>query len=86
MSQRKKKPIKGIVVSNKMDKSSVVQVSFRRKHPAFAKFITRHKKIMFHDENNSTKIGDTVLVESCRPMSHKKRHTLLEIVSKAENI
>ena len=62
----------GIVVSDKMDKTIVVQVERRVMHPIYKKFINRSKKYAVHDEQNKHKIGDQVLIRECRPISKRK--------------
>ena len=68
----KSKTLKGVVVSDKMDKTVVVLVSRLVKHPKYGKFLSRDKKFKAHDENNECKVGDTVTIKSCRPMSKDK--------------
>ena len=72
--------MQGVVVSDKMDKTIVVNVERRVMHPLYKKFITRSKKYVAHDENNVHKIGDTVSIQECRPISKRKRW---EVVSEA---
>ena len=72
-----RKSLKGVVVSDKMQKSVVVQVETRVKHPLYKKTIKRSKKFMAHDEREVFKIGDTVEIMECRPMSRRKRHRVL---------
>lgn len=67
----------GEVVSNSMDKSVVVRVTRRIKHP-MGKYITRHSKIMVHDPENRAQIGETVRIEQCRPISKRKTWQLAE--------
>ena len=74
----------GIVVSNKMDKSIVVAVKRKVKHPIYAKFINRTKKIMAHDEENACNIGDTVKISETRPLSKNKAWRLVEIIERAK--
>ena len=74
----------GVVVSNKMDKTIVVKLSTRVRHPLYGKFITRTSKIKAHDEENACGIGDTVEVMECRPLSKDKRWRLVRIVEKAK--
>ena len=74
----------GVVVSDKMDKTIVVSMSTRVRHPLYGKFITRTTKITAHDEENQCGIGDTVRVMECRPLSKQKRWRLVEIVEKAK--
>lgn len=74
----------GIVVSDKMDKTIVVAVSERVKHPLYKKIANRTKKFKAHDENNACGIGDKVLIQETRPLSKDKCWRLVEIVEKAK--
>jgi small subunit ribosomal protein S17 len=74
----------GVVVSNKMDKSIVVRVDRTMKHPLYKKVMRRSKKYMAHDPENTCKIGDTVRIMECRPMSARKRWRLVEVVKRSE--
>ena len=74
----------GIVVSDKMDKTIVVAVSERVKHPLYKKIVNRTKKFKAHDENNACGIGDTVLIAETRPLSKDKRWRVVEIIEKAK--
>lgn len=73
----------GVVVSASGDKTCVVSISDRKRHPLYGKMITRSKKYHAHDENNECAIGDTVLIMETRPLSRLKRWRLVEIVEKA---
>ena len=73
----------GTVVSDKMDKTIVVAVETRVKHPIYKKTVKRTYKLKAHDEENSCKVGDTVKVMETRPLSKDKRWRLVEIVEKA---
>ncbi len=64
--------LQGIVVSDGMDKSVVVTVERKVKHPLYKKYIRRSKKYMAHDEDNSVKVGDRVSIRECRPLSKRK--------------
>jgi small subunit ribosomal protein S17 len=74
----------GKVVSDKMDKTSVVAIADHVKHPTYGKIIKRTVKIHAHDENNTCGIGDTVKVMETRPLSATKRWRLVEIIEKAK--
>ncbi len=74
----------GVVVSNKMDKSIVVEIERRRKHPIYGKFIKKTNRFMAHDENNECNIGDTVRIMETRPLSKSKRWRLVEIIERAK--
>lgn len=75
--------LQGRVVSDKMEKSITVLVERQVKHPLYGKFIRRSTKVHAHDESNDCKIGDTVLVEQCRPLSKTKTWRLVKILEKA---
>ena len=74
----------GKVVSNKMDKTSVVAVQDNVKHPLYNKIVKKTYKLKAHDENNECNIGDTVKVMETRPLSKDKRWRLVEIVEKVK--
>jgi len=74
----------GKVVSDKMDKTIVVAVVNRVRHPLYGKIVTRTYKLKAHDENNECGIGDTVRVMETRPLSRDKRWRLVEIIEKAK--
>lgn len=73
----------GIVVSNKMNKSVVVEVEYRYRHPIYSKTVVKTKRYMAHDENNTCQIGDQVLLEQHRPISRKKRWLIKQILTKS---
>jgi small subunit ribosomal protein S17 len=75
---------RGYVVSDKMNKTIVVEVEDRVKHPLYGKVIRRSTKIKAHDETNSAGIGDLVVIHETRPLSATKRWRLVEIVEKAK--
>ena len=74
----------GKVVSNKMDKTIVVAIEDRVKHPLYKKIVDRTYKLKAHDENNDCHVGDRVKVMETRPLSKDKRWRLVEIVEKAK--
>jgi small subunit ribosomal protein S17 len=74
----------GVVTSTKMDKSIVVSVERREKHPKYGKFIKKTKKFMAHDDKNVCGVGDTVRIMETRPMSKLKRWRMVEILEKAK--
>ena len=74
----------GVVVSNKMDKSIVILVERKVKHPKYGKFVKKSTKFMAHDENNECNIGDTVRIMETRPLSKNKCWRLVEIVERAK--
>jgi len=73
----------GRVVSDKMDKSAVVMVERKVRHPLYGKYIRRSTKLHIHDANNECSQGDTVTIQQCRPISRTKTWKLLEVVEKA---
>lgn len=80
----RRKTREGVVVSDKMDKTAVVKVERTLRHPLYKKVIRRSKKYMVHDEDNQVKIGDTVRIMECRPLSRHKRWRLLEVLRRGE--
>jgi len=68
-----KRILQGVVVSDKMNKTIVVQVERRVMHPIYKKFVRRTKKYSAHDEGNVHKVGETVRIQECRPISKRKR-------------
>jgi small subunit ribosomal protein S17 len=74
----------GIVVSDKMDKTVVVQVEDRVKHPLYGKVMRRTSRLKAHDENNSAGVGDRVSIMETRPLSATKRWRLVEILERAK--
>ena len=74
----------GRVVSNKMDKTIVVAVETKVRHPLYGKTVNRTTKFKAHDENNTAKIGDRVMIMETRPLSKDKRWRLVEVVEKAK--
>jgi small subunit ribosomal protein S17 len=74
----------GVVVSNKMQKSIVVEVERREKHPIYGKFIKKTSRFMAHDEKNDCNIGDTVRIMETRPLSKRKCWRLVEIIERAK--
>jgi len=75
-----KRIMQGVVVSDKMDKTVIVRVDRRVRHPLYKKFVTRSKKFAAHDEDNRYREGDTVRIEERRPISRRKRWMALERV------
>lgn len=73
----------GVIVSDKMDKSVVVEVEYRYRHPIYSKIIVRTKRYMAHDEKNECHTGDKVRLEPNRPLSRKKRWIIKQILNKA---
>lgn len=81
-SLRKEKT--GIVTSNKMDKSIVVAVMRKVKHPKYGKFVNKTSKFVAHDEKNECSIGDTVRIMETRPLSKTKNWRLVEVIEKVK--
>ena len=79
-----RKTREGLVVSDKMDKTVVVEVEDRVKHPLYGKVLRRSSKVKAHDEANSAGVGDLVLITETRPLSATKRWRLVEILEKAK--
>ncbi len=73
----------GKVVSNKMDKSIVVLIERRVKHPVYGKYVSKSSKLKAHDEENTCQIGDTVTISESRPLSKTKSWALVKVVEKA---
>jgi len=84
MSEAIVRTSQGRVISNKMDKSAVVAIERRVKHPIYGKFFIKTTKFHVHDENNECQEGDLVSIRECRPLSKNKSWTLVEVVSRAE--
>jgi small subunit ribosomal protein S17 len=82
-SKSRRRTLLGQVVSDKMDKTVVVQVIRRYRHPRYKKYVQERIRYKAHDEKNEAKIGDTVRIVSCRPLSRDKRWTLQAVVEKA---
>ncbi len=74
----------GLVVSNKMDKSIVITVERKVKHPIYGKFVKSTAKFMAHDEKNDCNIGDTVKIMETKPLSKNKCWRLVEIIERAK--
>ena len=77
------RPLPGRVVSDKMEKSVVVLIERRVKHPVYGKYISKSSKLKAHDENNECKIGDLVTIAESRPISKTKSWTLVKIDERA---
>ncbi|MDT8377848.1 MAG: 30S ribosomal protein S17 [Desulfotignum sp.] len=83
MHKGKKKELKGLVISNKMDKSVIVQVERYIQHKVYKKYIKQYKKYHAHDEKNECRIGDEVQIIETRPLSKLKRFRVTQITKKA---
>ena len=82
-AEKLQRTLTGVVASDKMDKSITVKIERRVKHPIYGKFITRSTKLHVHDEKNECGIGDTVVIEQCRPISKTKAWRLVKVLEKA---
>lgn len=85
-SEKLVRTLTGKVVSNKMDKSIVVLIERRVKHPVYGKYVSKSSKLKAHDEENVCKIGDTVTIAESRPLSKSKTWTLVKVVEQAATI
>ena len=79
-----RKNLRGVVVSDKMDKTIVVEVEDRKKHSLYGKVMKSHKKFKAHDENGEAGVGDIVQISETRPLSKSKRWRLVRVVEKAK--
>jgi len=82
-ANKAERTVTGRVVSNKMEKSAIVMVERRVRHPLYGKYIRRSSKLHIHDENNDCQEGDVVRIKECRPISKTKSWKLVEVVEKA---
>jgi len=73
-----KRQLKGVVTSDKMDKTVVVTVSNEKRHKKYLKYYTVSRRLKAHDENNEYKVGDSVIIEESRPLSKEKRWRVVE--------
>ncbi|MEQ8485334.1 MAG: 30S ribosomal protein S17 [Pseudomonadales bacterium] len=86
MSDATGRTVTGTVVSDRMDKTITVLVERRVQHPVYAKIVRRSSKLHAHDENNECRIGDTVTVSECRPLSKTKTWMLKSIDERAREV
>jgi small subunit ribosomal protein S17 len=85
MEKRKLRKVRvGVVVSNKMDKTIVIAVKRKVKHPIYGKFVNKTSKFNAHDEANNCNIGDTVRIMETRPLSKTKNWRLVEIIERVK--
>ncbi len=82
-SDKLQRTLRGVVTSNKMEKSATVTIERRVKHPLYGKIVKRSTKLSVHDESNECEVGDTVLIEQCAPVSKTKSWKLVKVVEKA---
>ena len=80
----RRKQLTGKVISNKMDKTIVVEIEDLVMHPLYKKSVKKTKKLKGHDEKNECSIGDIVRIEESRPLSKDKRYRLIEIIEKVK--
>jgi small subunit ribosomal protein S17 len=83
MHKGKKKELKGLVISDKMDKSVIVQVERYIQHKMYKKYVRQYKKYHAHDEKNECRIGDEVQIVETRPLSKLKRFRVTQVTKKA---
>ena len=79
-----RRTVTGKVISNKMDKTIVVEVERKIKHPLYGKYIRRTSKMYAHDADNACKIGDVVLIQQSRPLSKTKHWMLVQVLERTE--
>ena len=84
MERNLRKTLVGVVTSDKMDKTVVVTIKDRVKHPLYNKIVDKSVKYKAHDENNECGVGDKVQIMECRPYSKDKRWRVVEIIEKAK--
>ena len=83
MSTKSVRAITGVVVSDKMDKTVVVRIDYKNRHPLYKKYVKKSKKLKAHDEDNKCKMGDFVKITEGRPISKNKNWVVSEIIAKA---
>lgn len=79
-----RKTRQGVVVSDARDKTITIRIDVSRAHPVYGKTVRRSSKLHAHDENNEARVGDTVRVVECRPLSLQKRWRMVEIIDRAK--
>jgi small subunit ribosomal protein S17 len=84
--QKNPRTVSGVVVSDKMEKGITIKVERRVKHPVYGKYVRKSSKIHAHDETNDCKVGDTVTVVECRPLSKTKTWTLKSVDVRATEV
>ena len=84
MAREQRKQLTGVVTSDKMDKTVVVEVTTTKRHPIYGKVIRQVKKYQVHDENNDSHIGDKVQIIESRPISRHKRFSLISVLERSE--
>ena len=86
MNNKNRKQLSGVVLSDNMDKTIVINVIRRSSHPMYKKYVTSSKKYYAHDENNKCEKGDIILIEESKPISKLKRWRVKEIIKKVVKI
>ena len=84
VTRNRRKVLRGVVISNKMDKTGVVEITRKVPHPLYKKVVTKTTRFKFHDENNECSIGDTIEIMETRPLSKDKYFRLVRIVEKVK--
>jgi len=82
--QKRQRERQGVVISDKMEKTIVVEVTAVKPHPLYKKIVRRSSRLKAHDEQNEARMGDTVLVRECRPLSRDKTWRLIKVLTRAE--
>ncbi len=82
--RNRRKVLRGVVVSNKMEKTGVVEITRKVPHPIYKKVVTKTSRFKFHDENNECSIGDTIEVMETRPLSKDKYFRLVRVIEKVK--
>ncbi len=85
-NSKKSLTIQGVVVSDAMDKTVVIEIITRKVHPRFKKIMTRTSRVKVHDEKNECQVGDRVIAVETRPLSKQKHHKLVKVIEKAKLI
>lgn len=80
-TQSQVRTLMGKVVSDKMTKTIVVQIERSIRHPKYGKIIKKHSKVHVHDESSKSKVGDTVIIKECRPLSKTKSWVLVDVMN-----
>lgn len=83
--KRKKRRLEGVVISDKMQKTVVVNVTRFKKHPKYLKYYKSSRRFKAHDEVGNYKIGDKVIIEETRPLSKDKRWKVIDLIQKSES-
>lgn len=83
-TRNRRKVLRGVVVSNKMDKTGVIEITRKVPHPLYKKVVTKTTRFKFHDENNECSIGDTIEVMETRPLSKDKYFRLVRVIEKVK--